>query len=340
MTAAVSVSIPGGPVLSQWWSLLRAAHPCALWLQHLILHRLDASFQCLSARPLDALEKLLLETLHQQRMAAVPFDAQLLFRVMNGLGHLGLATPTATGWAITDAGKEALHSGLCSAPCEQRRTLYFLAGTAPGVPPRYLPLHQPRTLPSQTAASWEFNLGVVQDHLAQSPEWKTRHGFPHDLVSLLFPEEQRARLATWRRIAVAHVEQALFLQVLLHTPEGKEELRGYSVQPPQWDLNLDHPNLVLGSNWRELLPELAAEIPLEQWHHVWRHWGQSQGLGAADLEACHLQHAGTVLRVTSPEEVAARLRREGTPTMQETWLMAGSDPLREMARVEIVAPSP
>jgi hypothetical protein len=348
MNAAAAVPFPPGRLVASWQRDLARLDPQALWVVHLLVHRVEAPVAGHSLEPLDCLHEGLLRYLPAASApepgncladlaAPLHLDEQLLLRVLLSLQNLGLAQPSTTPgdprprWARTDLGSQALEAGGVRREGQARRVFHFIVANPDAETARFLPLEAPPLTPAEEP--WSFRLAWLMEALEQPREWKERHGFPADATTLAAPGEARE---PWESIVVA-AHGWLSLLCVRSGAAGGETLQGFPVQPEGWTLKLHQPVLRLGPEWAELLPELAAAPTLDEWRQSWKQWTQPRSLPAAEVDACRLEEAGLTLRVTPPPALLERLRAARSDALKgDAWLLAGRDRVRRLLRVEIV----
>ncbi len=323
MTAAPSFSWPGSRVLAGWWPQLQHWQPRALWLHHLLLHRVEVLVAVSRSPALDRLNLLLLESLDENTSAApavrLGMDASLLNRLFAELLTAGLIAPAAeTGlWTLTEAGRAVRGGQRDACTLQERRTFYFAEGEARHPGTRFLPLDDPPSVPCSAGEGWQFDVEALRACLARDAEWKRAAGFPQDVRALL----ELSGTDDWRRVIL---ERAEHLPLVLALTED-ERLLGFSVQMSSWQVLGEQPVLTLANGWREAMPELTVEIDLAEWRQLWRAWGQPRGLPAGELEACVLDPQGIRLRVQAPQPLVERLRTARSDALKgEAWLLAGN----------------
>lgn len=338
MTAAPSLSWPGSRVLAGWWPTLGRWRPRSLWLHHLLLHRVEALVSVSRSPPLERLNRLLLEALalSPRQPAALAdllgLDVPFLTRLLAELEAAGLARADAGGeWAPTDPGRQLLAGPTDACTVQERRTFWFAAGDRLHPEPRFLALDHP-VVSHGPEPGGAFDVRVLHECLARPGEWKQQHGFPADVRGLVEAPAQPG----WQHIVLVRPEQMTVLFVLA----GDEQILGFAVQP-NWSMQADRPVVTLREGWRESLPELV-EPDLEEWRQVWRAWGQPRALPAGEMEACHLERVGTLLRVRAPRPLLERLRAARSDALKgEAWLLASAgDPTRAAALIELHDSSP
>lgn len=324
-TARGGESWPGGRILAGWWPALARWQPRSLWLQHLLLHRVEALVNVSRGPVLERLNRLLLETLAANTLDRLGLEPGLVAQLLVELESARLVQRTpGSPWQLTPTGRAALGEprAVCTTP--ERRVFYFTEGQTqhPGV--RFLPLEAAPTQPWPDVEKWSFDIRLLNDCVAQAPEWKQRQCFPVEVTGLA------GTPGDWRGVIVDRPEQ-LFV-VLVLTPSG--EWLGFPVQPSSWQLQAERPVLRLAKP----LPELTAEPTLEEWRQAWRNWGQPRSLPVGELEACQLERVEARLRVCAPRPLVDRLRSARSDAIKgEAWLLAGTaDRTRVAAQVELV----
>jgi hypothetical protein len=333
MTAALSFLWPGSRVLAGWWPMLQRWQPRAIWLHHLLLHRVDALVAVSGTPALARLNVLLLELLTldapENLAARLGMDRALLSRLLVELQTGGLIVPAGSSWALTDSGQSVLAGQGDACTSQQRRTFYLAEGDTRHPGTRFLPLENPPSTPAAQNDDWRFDEAALRACLSHTDEWKHAMGFPQDVRALL----ELGGTEDWRRVIIERAEQVLLVLVL-----GEDErLRGFPVQTSTWTLQGEQPVLDLAEGWRETLPELTEPVELAEWRQAWRAWGQPRGLPAGELEACVLEPQGTRLRVVAPQPMIERLRTARSDALKgEAWLLAGSsERTRAAALIEL-----
>src|SRR5947209_6815734 len=112
MTAGPALTFPGSRTVAGWWRQLAACQPRALWVGHLLLHRVEALVRVARPRRPERLTLLVLQALHlgdgqplEGLNARLHLGRQVLGRVLAALRAHGLAHVDAHGmWRATDAG--------------------------------------------------------------------------------------------------------------------------------------------------------------------------------------------------------------------------------------------
>jgi hypothetical protein len=140
----------------------------------------------------------------------------------------------------------------------------------------------------------------------------------------------------WQRVVVDRPEHLVMALAVVPAEEGREELRGFAVDPRGWLLAGSRPTLTMGAGWREAFPEVATEPSPEAWHGAWRAWCQAHGVPPAEADSCALSREEVLLRVAPPGALRARLHAaNGESGRDEVWLLAGEGTMRTAARVEL-----
>src|SRR4051794_25151887 len=109
MSAAVSMTLPGGRVVLGWWRALASLEPRRLWFAHLVLHRVEALVEVTSIPPLAALARSLLTQLARPGQTATLPDLATSLSLDAGLARLlvrDLATQGLVGLRPDDQGVE------------------------------------------------------------------------------------------------------------------------------------------------------------------------------------------------------------------------------------------
>src|SRR5262249_42142737 len=110
----------------------------------------------------------------------------------------------------------------------------------------------------------------------------------------------------------------------------------FEFQQQGWHLHAQKPVFTLGADWRDVLPELGNEAPLDAWRHSWLAWLQSRGLTDVDVESCGFERYACRLRIVTPPTLMDRIRAVVRPAVQgDIWLLAGEGRFRTAAHVDL-----
>ena len=356
MTAGSPLVFPGGRVVAGWWRQLAPARPRALWVGHLLLHRVEALVEVTRAAGLDRFSRLLLRALTLTPNQTVPdldtrlhLGPQVLGRVLHQLQAEGLAEAGAGGgWASTDLARLALEQGHYLRTGHERHVFHFLDrhGEAGGPPP-LLPLRLPAGTPWPAPEGWSFDPSWLDACMRQPEEWKRERGFPVEARRVLSqdqvnggpgpPQPVGEEAPAWQRVILDRPEHLLALLALVEEEGRGEQLLGFAVRQEGWVLQAAAPTFTLGPDWRYLFPQLIEELSLDAWRQAWRVWCQPRGLPAAEVEACTLERQDYRLRVVAPRRLVERLRAARSDALKgEAWLLAGTGSLRSLALLELI----
>jgi hypothetical protein len=374
MTAAPSLAFPGGRTLAGWWRQLSSLRPEAFWVGHLFLHRIEALTRLRRHHRPDPFALLVLRALALEPPAgrpqppannhhtATPGEEQLqrldgrlhlgrqaLGQVLRGLAGQGLAEgePQA-GWRLAASGHQALAEGIVAEEVCGRQTFCFVERSPEGgpgrSPPAFLALRAGGGRPWPVGTEWPFDAAVLRACVAQTDEWKQRHGFPTEVAEVLGPEapsgREQAAAETWQRVLLDRPEH-LVVAVLREAEGADRRLLGFAVRPEGWALQTSEPVFILPADGAEALPELRVPPEKSAWERAWRQWCEQRGFPAGEAGACRLEVQGVRLRVASPARLLERLRAARSDALKgEAWLLAGEGRIRAAARVEVAEPSP
>jgi hypothetical protein len=188
-------------------------------------------------------------------------------------------------------------------------------------------------MPVTPPEPWEFDTEILRQTALRPDEWKARRRFPREVRAVRLPE---AAGDDWKTVIFDQAEHLFLAFIEVAGDSGNTRLRGYAGQTEGWSLDVGEAAIEIGEGWQEVLPDLATDVPEEQWHAAWRAWGQQRGIPPADTAACHLARSGYVLRVAAPRRVLSRLQEARSDALKgETWLLAGTGRSRAVARVEL-----
>ncbi|MBL8796843.1 MAG: hypothetical protein JNM56_23280 [Planctomycetia bacterium] len=336
MTVPVPLPFPGSRNLAAWWRSLAERQPKALWVGHLLLHRVEALVESQQtarpeALPLAVLKALVLfpgEPLSalDRRLHLGP---QALRPVLNQLCQDGLAQADAAGWSPTPLGRRAAEQGDYVRPARARRAFHFRA--APDGTAHFLHLEAPAAVPWTPPADWHFEPATLARCLEQPADWKRRHAFPLEVEQLLGPEPAAP---AWQRVIVDRPERQ---PVLLLLDAAGDRLLGFAVKAETWSLHADRPLFDLEAGGRDVFPDLGPPPTEDDWRQAWREWCQPRGLAALTDDAHRLEPSGPTLQVAVTPRLLERLRAIRSDALRdEAWLLVGDGPLRPAAQLKIV----
>jgi hypothetical protein len=335
MTAEGALPFPGSRTLASWGRQLAAWQPEALWVGHILLHRVEALVRGTVAVRLDPLPLLVLKSLTVTPGKSLPalqaqlhLDRQLLGRLLQSLHSAGLAR-SESGWTSTDRGLQAVAEGRYARLTDQRQAFYFVQSERSARPPHFLPLAEPPTRPWPAGSDWRFDVSVLSACLAQPMEWKKRFGFPVDVEGTVGNEAGVQGAEAWRGVIIDRPER---LVAVLALGQDGNRLLGFAVQEKGWVLASESPLFTLDHGWREVFPDLTVEVPLQDWTDAWQGWAQAHGCAKREAEGVQITPEGHRLQATGARELVERLRNEAA--RGETWLLAGQGRLRAAAVLE------
>jgi hypothetical protein len=256
---------------------------------------------------------------------------------LHRLATLGFASVDAhENWSLTPLGQQAQQTGTFPQQGQERRVFHFVE---PSAPLRFLALREHLRHPWPAGEEWRFDVAALESCVRQSEEWKRRHSFPLDVHALARSPDGDGD--DWQRIVIDHPERLTAALALSADAEGREQCLGFEVRQG-WSLQAEQPVFQLGVAWREIVPELAEAIPIDQWRQSWHGWLQSRGLDSAEIAGESLEHQDAVLRVRVADAAAESLRSAIQHFARgDLWLVAGTGRFRPAARVELLSvPSP
>jgi hypothetical protein len=340
MNGSPALAFPNSRTLAAWWNQLAAHRPSALWAGHLLVHRVEALVGRTTLRPLEALDRALLVAL-----AAGPADVStldervhlgppFLTNCLRTLAALGLAEADAEIWRPAEAGRRALERGEFPEVVYERRPFFFTEG-APGRPPRFLALDPALSVPHPAPPGWTFDAALLRDCVARPDDWKLRYGFPADVevVAVGPTDAGPGALPAWRRVAVDRTERLPVAIVRGASPDG-EKILAFPFRAEGWTLQTDAPVFTLGSDWRDILPELTAESGAADLRQAWQLWCQPRGVVHFEPERVVVE--GHRLRVEAAPRAMDRLRNARNDlTRGDGWVLVGANRLRPALLLEV-----
>jgi len=260
---------------------------------------------------------------------------QFLARILGELASLGLAVvDDAERWRATGAGRSLAEGAESRRAGYERRAFHFRAAPQP----QFVPLVSPPCHPVAPPDSWNFDPEVLRRSVGQSPDWKSRHGFPADVRAVLTPDSPEAvgEPPSWQRVVVDQPEHLVLALIVVSGDADAGELRGFTIDSRGWRLDSTKPVLAMSAGWAEAFPEVAPGPSAEGWRGSWRAWCQARGVSPADADACALRRDDPLLRVAAPRELLGRLHSDnGEAARDEVWLLAGEGMMRTAARLEL-----
>jgi hypothetical protein len=350
MSVAAPLLFPGSRTLSGWWRQLAAWQPHALWIGHLLLHRVEALVRVTQPRRADPFMQLVLRALRldeandaphtlamPQRLERIQsrlhLERPLLAQVLRRLESEGLIQ-LAADRLLTALGQQAAEQGEFPQIGQERRVFYFLDGGRPERRPHFLNLRRHSDLPCPARDGWEFSVGDLGACIRQSAAWKQQRGFPEEVQDVVGTKPTDA--APWQSVILDRAERLVAAFILAPAEEGRDRLLGFAVQEETWILESAEPILALGSGWQEPFPELGRDPPLDQWREAWRTWCQPRGLPVPEVSACGLERQGHCLKVLAAPRLLERIQAgRGDALRGKAWLLAGEGPYRAAALLEI-----
>jgi hypothetical protein len=356
MTASAPLAFPGSRTLAGWWRQFGSVQPRALWVAHLLLHRVEALVSLTRTQRPDPLHLLVLKAVSLQPEASLErLDAtlflgrQVLGRVLAVLQAEGLALDQPEGrWEPTALGRQALEQGSYPLTHYERRAFSFVQSTLPQRGPHYLNIDPAVCIPATAPEGWGFEPAHLQACLEQPAEWKQRYGFSEDIEQILMPGRESSDPGpsagpgppNWQRVILDRPERLLTVLLLVQRADGADSLHGYPVRQDGWAVQ-PQPAFTLASGWQEPFPELLDEPPLEQWRQAWRMWCQPRGLTATETDNCPLERIDHRLRVELSSRFIDKLRSARSDALKgEAWLLAGEGRVRTAAQLEIAPARP
>jgi hypothetical protein len=340
MTAAGSLSFPDGRTLAGWERQLAPWQPQALWVGHLILHRVEALVRCARLTRLEPLQLLLLKALAalpgeslESLQARLHLDGQLLDRLMRTPPSDQLID-AAHGFRLSAAGLRALEQGEYPRTILERRVFYFADDEQRQRPPHFLPLIDPPTQPWPAGGDWRFDVHLLSACVKQQAEWKRRFGFPLDVEQVVDAKADCADVEPWRRVIIDRPERLPVVLVQVKV-DGGDCVHCFRVRQDSWALISESPLFSLDHGWDDALPELASSHSKEAWGAAWLAWASAHGLPQAAGET--VEASGTRLKVKVSSAALERLRAaHGEVFKSGAWVLAGSGRIRAAANLEVV----
>jgi len=341
----LALAFPGSHVLSGWWKSLEAYRPQALWVAHLLLHRLEVPVQVRVMCRLEAALRLLLQALAGAEAASsvadlstrMHLDRRLLCRLLGRLQANGLAAQTsAHTWHATPLGNKALMDNEFPLAVPARRTFTYVE--RPAREPHFLNLARPPE--HATAAAHVAPLGItrVSECLEKPEDWKRRHMFPQDVMGVCTPSadatDPAGQSPEWKYIAVDRHEGLVVALVAapgLSEADGPRFL-GFECQPLGWSLS-PAPLLCLESGGSEVFSGLAFEPSADEWRQALREFGAGRGLPPGEIERWEAVRQDHRLLIRGRSKAAER----GRLGRGETWILAGRGRVRAAARLEFAS---
>ena len=331
MTVDRPMRLPGSDRLRSWWQSLAGYEPRRLWYAHLLLHRVEVLVELRGLSPAEQLLHALLGWIasylppsREQLAAALHFPLPYLDRLLSDLhqrGWLHLDPPR-----LTAAGQQWYQQHPNAGPSLQRRAFLFLEG--PGQP--FLAVDPQACQPlDPVPENWHWQAAGLETALAQPDSWKTRHGFPLQVVRWLpLPSHPTEMHALY--VPLAHAEQAYL--ALVESGRDHGAILGFRV-------SLETGHLDPAVVWR--LPDAATleeleRPPAEWWRESWLAWCQARQLPVEQAQACQLQLQGHTLHVHAPPPLLQRLRQGRSESLEGTaWILAHRGRIRPAARLHL-----
>lgn len=340
MRSSAPLDYPGGRHVAAWWKQLTSLRPCALWVAHLLVHRVDALVRGTRLVGLDSFTRLVLEALVPGLTtgglaARLGVGSPVAGRLLRQLQTDDLLRVDADGrWVLTAQAQQALDQGGYTRPGYERRTFAFVENET-GRPPHFLNFLASTGTPAPAGPDWTFDVDHLRDCVRNSADWKARYGFPLDVDEVA--DSPAPAGPPWQ--AVILDRPAFLPAALVLTPaDPGERLLGYALEPAGWALHARQAVCAVEAGWQEVFPDLAAGPAPEQWHEAWRAWCQRRGLPAVEADASILERHEHRVRVRVPARLLDRLRAGRSEALKgEAWLLAGTGRVRQAAQVEVLS---
>ena len=326
------LTLPGSRILRNWWTSLASWEPRRLWYAHLLLHRVEVLVEVQGLSPQEQFDHALLGIIVSHAPASPAYLQSLLHFPEPYLQSL-LARYQAQGWLtidpprLTPAGLDWWQQRRAPGVRHERRRFAFLDGS-PGV---FVALAADASQPLQPVpADWHWHPAALENALAQSPSWKTQHGFPTQVTRWLRLPAEPSEMHS-PRVPLVHAEQATL--VLVESQREHGAILAHRVSPEQGHLD---PAIV----WRlpsvALLTEIAPDHS-DTFRESWLAWCQARNLPSADAEACHLRFQGHELHVEAPPRLIEQLRQGRSESLEGTaWILSARGRVRAAARLHLM----
>jgi hypothetical protein len=348
MDSASSLAYPGSRVLAGWWRQLQPHQPVGLWVGYLFVHRVEALAECVEPRAIDALALHILRALaidpgEAGRRELVPdslpgrlhLPRPAVRQLLAGLQEQDLVQRDEPGfWRLSERGRSVVRDGADLAPRRERRVFTYVERLASAgrrvATPHYLDLLDCPGLPWTVDDAHRFDVALLHESLAQSPEWKARHEFPAGVRAIVAAGADEPD-AAWEQVIVNRPER---VPIALTTRGTDRAVLGFAARVEGWKLLDEAPVLHLAEAARSVVPELA--MAPTAWQDAWRLWCRQRSLPLSEADACRLSFDGIYLDVHAPESFVQRLRVARSELLQEECgLLAGDGYLRAAALLRL-----
>jgi len=350
MTSLPELAFPSNRTLADWWKHLAPLQPRALWVAHLLLHRVEAMVKVEKPAAVDAFAHYVLKALAITEPASTealeagsPARRPLLCQVLRKLQADDLVSCSTTGsWSVTPRGRHALQQGIALHVENVRRAFHFVESEKASRLPEFLPLQNHAALLSLPETEHRpFPVDLLDQCVAQPAAWKMRRGFPLEVTEILKAQGERAASCTpqpaWQRIIIDHPRRLLVLVILAPGPNGSDRLMGFGIQPERWILHHAEPAFVAGSDWPEILPDLASEVRMESWAEAWKAFCRSLNPPVAETEAAVQDKTGLRLTIKVGRLFMDWLRATRSDLLKgEGWLLVGQGRARAAAVIKLI----
>jgi|GEM_PF-2295136 len=174
--------------------LVGQAEDCTVVLGECFFHTVEALVEVEEVEGIDPMPLFVLRTFEFADPADVGhFDdvlhigRQVMRQMLNEMATNGLvAAESESTYRLTDLGRKSLRTGQVIKPVLSRRLFRFLNPTM-----CYVAAHDPKgnllsdLSPSRAPSPWRFNPDALRRAIAQSPDWKRRHGFPANVTDII-----------------------------------------------------------------------------------------------------------------------------------------------------------
>lgn len=175
-------------------TLVGQAEDCTVVLGECFFHTVEALVAVEEVEGIDPMPLFVLRAFEFARPADVEhldgvlhIGRQVMRQVLNGMTANGLvAAESESTYCLTESGRNTLQTGHVIRRTPARRIFRFLHPAM-----KYVAVHDPKgnllsdLSPRRTPSPWEFSPDLLRHAIAQSADWKRRHGFPANVADVI-----------------------------------------------------------------------------------------------------------------------------------------------------------
>lgn len=187
-------SLSPDAIRSLYTTLVGQSEDCTVVISECFFHTVEALVEVEEMKGIDPMSDFVLRAFEFAHPAKIEhlddvlhIGRQMMRQILNGMVASGLvAAESESTYRLTESGRNSLQTGRIFTRIPARRIFRFLHPAM-----SYVAVHDPKgnllseLSPSRTPFPWEFSPDVLRHAIAQSDDWKRRHGFPANVADVL-----------------------------------------------------------------------------------------------------------------------------------------------------------